>query len=228
MNRSPGGLALAGAAAVMALALWGCGTTPATRTDTEQQVQSAQQTLENFARDPEMSWFRDNVNKARAVIVSPRITRAGFVVGGSGGEAVVLARDQGGRWVGPAFYNLGAGSVGLQIGVDVSEVVILVMSDKALNGLLSRNLALGGDASITAGPVGAGAAAAVTTDMVSFARSKGVFAGVSFDGAVISPDDAANEAFYGRPATPVDILVRGSARSAAAAPLTQTITRIAR
>jgi lipid-binding SYLF domain-containing protein len=76
--------------------------------------------------------------------------------------------------------------------------------------------------------VGAGAAAAITSDMVSFARSKGVFAGVSFDGAVISPDDPANEAFYGRPVTPVDILVRGSERNAAAAPLVPTLTQNAR
>ena len=111
----------------------------------------AEATLANFQNDPEMRWFRDNLKNARAVVISPRVTRAGLVVGGSGGEALVLARDSSGRWVGPAFYNMGAGSVGLQIGVDVSEVVIVVMSDKALDALLSRSVGLGGDASIAAG-----------------------------------------------------------------------------
>jgi lipid-binding SYLF domain-containing protein len=206
----------------------GCGTTPETRSDTTQQVRTAQATLANFQNDPEMRWFRDNVNKARAVIISPRVTRAGFIFGGSGGEALVLARDKGGRWDGPAFYNMGAGSVGFQIGVDVSEVVILVMSDKALDALLSSSLKLGGDASIAAGPVGVGASSTANTDMVSFARSKGAYAGVSFEGAVISPDAGANSAFYGKPVSPADILVRGSARNADAAPLQQSLRQIAR
>jgi lipid-binding SYLF domain-containing protein len=210
-------------------ALAACGTTPETRRDTTQQVRAAQATLANFQNDPEMSWFRDNVKKARAVLISPRITRAGFVFGGSGGEALVLARERtGGRWAGPAFYNIGAGSVGFQIGVDISEVVILVMTDKALNGLLSSSFKVGGDASIAAGPVGVGAASTVTADMVSFARSKGAYAGVSLDGTVIAPDAGANSAFYGRPVSPVDILVRHNVDNPAAAPLKQALGQIAR
>lgn len=212
----------------LGLALAGCGVTPETQSDTSAQVRSAEQTLANFQKDPEMRWFRENVNRAKAVIISPRVTRAAFVFGGSGGEALVLARDQSGNWTGPAFYNLGAGSVGLQIGADVSEVVVLVMSEKALNGLLSRSFKLGGDASITAGPVGAGAGATPNADMVAFVRSKGAYVGVSLDGVVLSPDDGANQAFYGRAVTPVDILVRGNAGSpAAAASLQQMLTRIA-
>jgi lipid-binding SYLF domain-containing protein len=206
----------------------GCGTTPETRSDTTQQVQTAQATLAHFQNDPQMGWFRDNLKNAKAVVISPQVTRAGFIFGGSGGEALVLARDKGGRWDGPAFYNMGAGSVGLQIGVDVSEVVILVMSDKALNALLSSSLKFGGDASIAAGPVGVGAASTVNTDMVSFARSKGAYAGLSLEGIVISPDTGANNAFYGNPVSPVDILVRGKASNPAAAPLQQSLRQIAR
>ena len=206
--------------------LAGCGTTTPTRSDTTEQVVRAQQTIANFANDPEMKWFRENLNKARAVIISPRVTRAAFVFGGSGGEALVLARDKSGRWIGPAFYNLAAGGVGFQLGVDVSEVVILVMSEQALNGLLSRSFKLGGDATITAGPVGVGAAATVTADMVSFARSKGAYVGVSLDGTVLAPDDAANQAFYGKPVTPVDILVRATVKNPDAAPLQQALARI--
>lgn len=219
---------LSAAAFGAAIVLAGCGTTPETRSDTTQQVRAAQTTLANFQSDPEMRWFRDNLKQARGVIISPRVTRAGFVFGGSGGEALVFARDKSGRWVGPAFYNMGAGSVGLQIGVEVSEVIVLVMSEKALNALLSRSFRLGGDASIAAGPVGVGAASNVSADMVSFARSKGAYAGLSLDGAVVSPDAGANSAFYGKAASPVDILVRGDPASTAAAPIQQSLGQMAR
>lgn len=210
-------------------ALAGCGTTPETRSGTEDLVRAAQTTLNNFHNDPEMRWFRDNLKNARAVIISPRVTRAAFVFGGSGGDAIVLARDgKAGQWGGPAFYNMGAGSVGFQIGADVSEVVILVMSEKALNALLSSSFKLGGDASVAAGPVGVGAASSVTADMVSFARSKGVYAGLSLDGAVIRPDAGANEAFYGKAASPVDVLVRRTVNNSAAAPLQQSLRQMAR
>jgi lipid-binding SYLF domain-containing protein len=210
------------------LALAGCAT-PDTRPAAEQQVRTAQATLSNFEKDPEMSWFRDNVKNARAIIISPRVTRAAFVFGGSGGDAVVLARDaKGARWVGPAFYDMGAGSVGFQIGVDVSEVVILVMTEKALDALLSPSFKFGGDASISAGPVGVGTSSTVTTDLVSFARSKGAYAGLSLEGAVIKPNSTANSAFYGRAVSPADILVRATAHSPAAAPLQQSLRTIAR
>jgi lipid-binding SYLF domain-containing protein len=220
-------LSIIGAVSLV-VSLAGCGTTPPTRTDTTQQVRAAQTVLDNFKNDPEMTWFRAHVKDARAILISPQVTRAGFVVGGSGGEAVALARGTGGRWLGPAFYNMGAGSVGFMAGLDVSEVVVLVLTEKALNGLLSASFKLGGDASITAGPVGVGAAATVTTDMVSFARSKGVYAGVSLDGLVISPDSDANAAYYGKPASPVDIFVRGTVTNTTAAPLQKSLSDMAR
>lgn len=216
------------AAACFVAALAGCGTTPETRYDTTQQVRTAQATLANFQNDPEMGGFRAHLKNAKAVVISPRVTKAGFVFGGSGGEALVLARDKSGGWVGPAFYNMGAGSVGFQIGVEVSEVVILVMSEKALNALLSRSFRLGGDASVAAGPVGVGTASTVTADMVSFARSKGAYAGLSLDGAVLAPDTGANTAFYGQPASPVDILVRANIKNPAAAPLQRALGQMAR
>ncbi len=214
---------------IMVAALGGCATTPETRSGTEQEVRDAQATLTNFQNDPEMRWFKDHIKDAKAVIISPRITRAGFVFGGSGGRAMVLARDgRGARWVGPAFYNMGAGSVGFQIGVDVSEVVILVMSDKGRNALLSPRFSLGADASVAAGPVGVGTASSVTEDLVSFARSKGAYAGLSLSGAVIRPDADANEAYYGKPASPVDILVRKNVDNPSSAPLRQSLAGMVR
>ena len=174
-----------------------------------------------------MTWFQKNLKNARALIIAPQVTRAAVLVGGSGGEAVVLSRDRD-RWAGPAFYKLGEGSVGLQVGADRSEVVILVMTEKARDALLTSSFKLGGDASIATGPVGAGASATVTTDLVSFSRSKGAFVGVSFEGAVIRPDVEANRVFYGQNVSPVDVLIRDSVRNPAAAPLQDAVRAAAR
>jgi lipid-binding SYLF domain-containing protein len=211
----------------MATGLVGCATNPDTRAGTEQELRTVNATLSNFQRDPEMTWFRDHLKDARAVIISPSITRAGFVFGGKGGEAVVLSRERTtGQWVGPAFYNMGAGSVGFQIGVDISEVIMLVMTEKAVNALLSSSFKLGGDISVAAGPVGAGAGSNVTADVISFGRAKGVYAGISLEGAVIAPDNKANVAFYGRPASPVDILIRRNVESPASLSLRQSLARV--
>ena len=213
-------------ALALGVALTGCAT-PGTRSAADDEISAAQATLRNFERDPDMTWFQKNLKNARALIIAPQVTRAAVLVGGSGGEAVVLSRDRD-RWTGPAFYKLGEGSVGLQVGADRSEVVILVMTEKARDALLTSSFKLGGDASIATGPVGAGASATVTTDLVSFSRSKGAFVGVSFEGAVIRPDVAANRVFYGQNVSPVDVLIRDSVRNPAAAPLQQSLRAAAR
>ena len=172
-----------------------------------------------------MTWFRNNVRNARAVLIAPRVTRGGFIFGGSGGDAVLLARDtQSGRWAGPAFYTRGTASVGLQIGVDVSEIVVLVMTEKALDALLSKSTKVGADASIAAGPVGTSAASTINADMVSFSRAKGAFAGLAIDGAVISPDNDANSAYYGRAVSPADILIRRTVSNPSSAALQQALS----
>jgi lipid-binding SYLF domain-containing protein len=217
---------LLGAAIATAVALAGCAT-PDTRTGTRNELGMAQTTLQDFRSDPDMTWFRDHLKDARAIIIAPNVTRAGFVFGGSGGDAVVFSRERpGAPWVGPAFYNMGAGSVGFQIGVDVSQVVVLAMTERAANALLSPKFTLGGDASIAVGPVGAGAASSVTADFVSFARSKGLYAGVSLGGAVIAPDNDANAAYYGRAASPVDILVRHSVTNPDGRPISQMLAQM--
>jgi lipid-binding SYLF domain-containing protein len=106
--------------------------------------------------------------------------------------------------------------------------VIPVMTEKARDALLTSSFKLGGDASIATGPVGAGASATVTTDLVSFSRSKGAFVGVSFEGAVIRPDVEANRVFYGQNVSPVDVLIRDSVRNPAAAPLQDAVRAAAR
>ena len=127
----------------------------------------------------------ENLGRARAVLIAPQIVRAGFIFGGSGGRALLVARD-GKSWAGPAFYNLATVSVGFQAGVDVSEAIIVVMTDKGLNALLSSSFKIGGDASIAAGPVGAGAMSTVTADLITFTRAKGVYGGLNLDGTVVN------------------------------------------
>ena len=206
-----------------ALGLAACSSNP-TQDETQARVDAAKTTLSNFMRDPEMSWFRDNVGRARAVMVSPQILQAGFIFGGSGGAAMVIARNRSGSgWNGPAFYHIAEGSFGLQAGAQASEMVALVMTEKALNSLLSTSFKLGGDVSIAVGPVGAGTGAPITADMVVYTRSKGLYGGINLDGTVISLDDARNRAYYGRAVTPVEILVTRSVSNPSGATLAQAV-----
>ena len=177
--------------------------------DQQKLVGAAETTFSNFVRDPDMTWFQQNIGRAKAVLIAPEIVKAGFILGGSGGRALLVAKDAtAGKWVGPAFYTLATASVGFQAGVEGSEAVTLVMTDKGLNALLSSSMKIGGDASVAAGPVGAGAQSNIVADLVTFSRSKGVYGGLNLDGTVVSVSDDWNSAFYGKKVLPPDILVR--------------------
>ena len=198
----------------------------------EQQklVDQATTSLSNFLRDPDMTWLQQNIGRAKAVIIAPEVLKAGFIFGGSGGRAVVLARDpKSGKWAGPAFFALATASVGFQAGVSVSEVVTLVMTDKGMNSLLSASFKLSGDASVAAGPVGAGASSNVVADFVSFARAKGVYGGLNLDGTVINTSNDWDELYYNKKglSTP-DILVRMSAHNKGGDKLVAEVTRAAK
>jgi lipid-binding SYLF domain-containing protein len=214
-------------AVCLCLLLAACAT-PRTQEDTRATVKAAEAAFGRFVRDPEMRWMQENLPKSKAVMICPRILQAGFILGAAGGRCVVAARGAAGSgWSGPAFYKIGTGSVGFQAGAQESEMVVLVMTEKALNSLLATSFKLGADVSIAAGPIGAGAGAQVTADMVSFVRSKGLYGGINLDGSVIRVDDNANQAFYGRPVTPVDILIKGSVRSSLDDSLIRAVSRAA-
>ncbi len=175
--------------------------------DAKDLVAKSRVTLKNFLSDPDMQWARDNLGTAKGILLVPKYAKAGFIIGGAGGQGVLLARDRDGQWSGPAFYYMGAASIGLQVGVDVAEVMFLVMSQKGIDALLGGDVKLGADARVAAGPVGTGAQAA-TADFLGYSRSKGLFAGIAFDGSVVNPRKARNNAFYGQDVTPTDILIR--------------------
>ena len=179
--------------------------------DQQKLVAEAEKSLSNFLKDPDMTWLQRNIGRAKALIIAPEIAKAGFIIGGSGGRALVISHDaKTGKWVGPAFYTMATASVGFQAGISVSEGVTMVMTEKGFNSLLATSFKMGGDASIAAGPVGAGAKSDIVADLITFNRSKGVYGGLNFDGTVVTSSDEWNSAYYGKPVLPPDILVRMS------------------
>jgi lipid-binding SYLF domain-containing protein len=182
--------------------------------DQRSLVTAAAITFANFRDDPGMTWLQRNLRQAKAVMIAPTITKAGFILGGSGGRALVVARDpKSGNWVGPAFYTLATASVGFQAGVAVTEMVALVMTDRGLNSLLSDSFKMGGDATVAAGPVGAGAQSDLVADLIAFSRATGVYGGVNLNGTVVVPSDSWNQIYYGKSVHATDILMRMSVRN---------------
>lgn len=189
--------------------------------DAQALVVKSEAVFKNFMADPNMKWFQQNVHRARGIFIVPQMLRGGFIVGGSGGSGVMLAREaKTGTWSNPAFYTMGSVSIGLQIGADASEIILLIMTEKGVNAMLSREFKLGADISVAAGPIGS-SAKTQTADVLAFGRSKGVFGGVSIEGAVIAPRDKWNAVFYGTPVDPVDIFIRRSVSN----PLADTLRK---
>lgn len=197
------GLPLAAAAAGFAR--------PAAALSEQQEiVDLARITFDKLITSEEFTELPGYVKRAKAVLIYPQLIKGGFIIGGEGGTGVLLARSDTG-WSDPAFYTLAAGSIGLQIGGQVSEVVFTIMSQKALDAVLDNQMKFGGDMSIAAGPVGKGVEASTTTnlqaDVYSFAKTAGLFGGLSFEGAGILKRDSWNEAYYGPGATPYAIVI---------------------
>jgi lipid-binding SYLF domain-containing protein len=215
-----------GAAAMVAAMAIGFAAPAQAQNEQQVLVDQAVTTLSNFMRDPEMKWLQQNIGRAKAVLIAPEIVKAGFIIGGSGGRGVLVARS-GGKWVGPAFYTLATASIGFQAGIAASEMVTLVMTDKGMNSLMASTFKFGGDASVAAGPVGAGAKSDITADLIAFSRSKGVYGGLNLDGTVVSSNDDWNKAFFGKPALPPDILIKGTVSNKGADKLLAEVTRVA-
>lgn len=205
-------------------------TTPAAAGEAAKQqalVDKARITVDSFIADPDMTWLQAHMKDAKGILIVPQLLKGAFIWGGSGGSGVLLARDEKtGKWSEPGFYTIGSVSFGLQIGGQASEVILMVMKRKGLERLYTSSVKLGGDFSIAAGPVGVGAAAkGVTADIVSFARAKGAFIGLSLEGAVIKVRDKSNSAYYGKPVRPVDIFVTRKVSNPKSAELRAALAR---
>lgn len=155
---------------------------------------------------PDKAIPQELVEKAQAIAVFPGVLKAAFIVGGREGKGVISRRTAAG-WSAPAFFSLGGGSVGAQIGVNKTDYVLLVMNEKGLNGLLGDKFQIGGEVGVAAGPVGREASAAtdvqLKAEILTYSRSKGAFIGAALNGTVITPDNHLNEGFYGMKASEV-------------------------
>ena len=167
--------------------------------DAVKTSQKATKTLNEIMRISDKSIPRDLLDRAKAVAVFPNVLKAAFIIGGHGGKGLIARRLPSG-WGAPAYFKIGGGSLGFQIGASSSDVVMLFMTDDSLKNLLEDKFEIGGEAAAAAGPIGRTAKA--TTDaqlqaaILSYSRSKGLFAGLSLTGAVISADNDANQAVY--------------------------------
>jgi len=159
------------------------------------------------------------IEKAECVIVFPSVLKAAFVVGASYGRGAMVCRtgeDFRGPWGAPAMYALEGGSIGFQIGGQATDLVLLIMNDRGASSILNSKVKLGADASIAAGPVGRDAAANtdayMRAEILSYSRSRGLFAGVSLEGSTLRPDDDATADVYGHKFTARQIVIEGEAK----------------
>jgi len=163
------------------------------------RVDKASDVIKEVMKISERSIPRDLLSKAKAIVVFPGTLKVGFIVGGQGGSGVAIRRLDGG-WSAPAFLNMAGGSIGPQVGGQKTDYVLLVMNENGLDKLLRDKFEIGGEGSVSAGPVGRTASATTNArldaEILSYSRSKGLFAGISLKGVVISQDEDMNQAIY--------------------------------
>jgi lipid-binding SYLF domain-containing protein len=187
-------------------------------------VDQARITFKSFMIDKNMAWFREHMDKAKGFLIIPDLLQGAWFIGGSGGRGVLVVKDKTtGDWSQPAFYTIGSLSFGIQFGGEKSEIIMMVFTQKGLERLYASSFKFGGDASIAAGPVGGGAKADVMTDFVSFVRSKGAFAGVSMEGAIMQVNSDWNQLYYGEKVSPVGIVEKKLVSNPGSAELLNTV-----
>jgi len=165
------------------------------------RIVEAAEIFARMATEEDAIPLRKTLKNAKAVMIFPSVWKAAVVVGAEGGNGLLLARDNDGVWSNPAFYTVGGGSIGFQIGVQDSEVIMAIMTDRGLDAVIANNFKIGVDASIALGPIGGGIGGATTTnfggDIAIFTKNMGLFGGVSMKGAIIYERNDQEEAFYG-------------------------------
>ena len=173
---------------------------------------------------------KDLLNKADCLVIYPSVKKAAFVVGGSYGRGVIICRkgmDFSGPWSAPAMFALEGGSFGFQIGAQATDFVLLIMNESGANSVMSSKVKLGADASVAAGPVGRAASAetdvVLKAEILSYSRSKGLFAGVSLEGSTMRSDDGANKALYGKELSAREIVREGKVAPPASSKRLRTI-----
>ena len=214
---------LAAAVLLMAPATFAAPNGPAKDNKDDNRIENAGTVVDEILNVPD-DIPQDLLDKARCVVVMPSVLKAAFVVGGSYGRGVMVCRTGEhfrGPWGAPAMYALEAGSVGFQIGGEATDFVILVMNDRGASSLLKSKVKLGADAAVAAGPKGRDAQADtdayMRAELLSYSRSRGVFAGVSLEGSTLRPDGDANRKLYGRETTASEIIAESKFQAPEAA-----------
>jgi lipid-binding SYLF domain-containing protein len=172
---------------------------------------------------------RSMLRRAKGVMICPRVFKAGFFVGGEGGSCVLLARSGNGTWSYPTFYDIGSGSFGFQFGVQDSQLMFMIMTNRGLNAVMDSQVRLGANVSVAVASVGMGVqgatTAAVGADIIAFAEARGLFGGVSLEGGVMSARIDENQGYYGQPLVARQIVLQMQGVNPGADPLRQLLTR---
>jgi lipid-binding SYLF domain-containing protein len=215
------------AALFAALLVVGAATPAAALSDEQEVVEKARITATKLLSNPNFGSLPGKLKDAKAVIVIPSLIKGAFFFGAQGGTGVLLAKSPQGSWSYPAFYTLGGGSFGLQIGAKAAEVILLIMNDGALDAVLKNQVKLGADASFAMGEIGAGVEGSTTTninaDIIAFGSAEGLFAGVALEGSVINSRESMDEAYYGKGAKAREIVVDQKFSNGAADSLRQVL-----
>lgn len=170
-----------------------------------------------------------NMNKAKAVLIIPELVQGGFILGAAGGRGTLLTRSQPNNWSYPAFYGMGSGSLGLQIGGKVSEIVFIILTDKGLEAILKNKFKFGAEAGVTMVAVGVGmegaSTSAVGADIIAYSASSGLFAGASIEGSYLDADNDWNALYYGPGANTRGIVIDRKFTNPGAEPLRQFLAK---
>lgn len=214
--------------AVAALPMLAVGRAVLAETDQQAVIDGARKTLADLHRDKAFGNARALLQQARGVMIVPKLWKGGFIVGGEGGEGVVMLRGKTG-WSDPAFYAIGSASFGLQIGLQQAEMVMLVMTEKGVQALLRDEFKLGAQAGIAVATLGSGVQGAIGgasgPDVVVWSSGTGVYGGLTLEGSLIRPQPADDRAFYGRAVTTREVLY-GTTPSPKAAALHQALASL--
>jgi lipid-binding SYLF domain-containing protein len=201
----------------------------ATQGEQQTLVDRATLTVQEMMTQTVSDGPRDLLKRAKGVMVCPRIFKAGFFFGGEGGSCVLLARAGNGTWSYPAFFGIGSGSFGLQIGISDSQLLMLIMTEKGLNAVLDSQIKLGANAGIAIATLGAGiqgsTTAAIGADIVAFSASRGLFGGVALEGSVMSTKTEWNQIYYGQPFAARQLVMQMQGANPGADPLRDLLTR---
>lgn len=201
----------------------------AARAAQEEKIAAAIEVMQQAVRLPEQNIPPRLLHNAQGIAIIPNVIKAGFMVGGSYGKGVLLVRDEHGQWAPPLFIALAAGSFGWQIGAQSTDVVLVFKGRRGIEGIVRGTFTLGADAAIAAGPVGrrgeAATDAELKAEILSYSRSRGLFAGISLEGSNMAIDHEANEAYYGKVVWPADILAGKAGTPASAQSLIEAVRK---